>query len=96
MACVEPALLPSKKFCLVVVFSTLICRVNQCKEQPGTTAMSSAYANVDGKHNADFRFTRRSAFMSAGTREVTGARMIHKSMARVHSTLPAPRTEWSK
>ena len=41
------------------------------------------------KHNADCRFTRRSAFMSAGTREVTDARVINKSMARVHSTLPA-------
>jgi len=94
MACVEPALLPSKKFCLVVVFSTLICRVNQCKEQPGTIAMSSAYANVAGSITltADLRDDRTDVRWN---REVTGARVIHKSMARVHS-LPAPRTEWSK
>ena len=53
------------------------------------TAKSSASANVAGKNDTDFRFTRRSAFMSAGTREVTGARVINKPMARVHSTLPA-------
>ena len=60
MACVEPALLPSKKFCLVVVFSTLICRVNQCKEQPGTTLNELGVRERGRKHNADCRFTRRS------------------------------------